>query len=191
MALFEIYPSGVGANGSKVNIICVPAIGADPRTTWSTDAPTEPHPLCGLHEALPNADILLYDHLTAEERSLEIKPQGDAEHQASAEAFADAGDKVAQYGVTEWADRFLQTFGQRCRSDEVGHTTYNTEREHVPRGAMVRVDSRAPWEERYSMKPDAAYHPIAYISTVMSPNDYAGSVGLALRSRRLAIQYLD
>lgn len=134
----------------------MPAIGADPRTTWSTDDPTEPHPLGGLHEALPGADILLYDHLTAEERSLEIKPQGDAEHQASAEAFAAAEDKVAQHGITEWADRFLQTFWQRCRSDEVGHTTYNTEWEHVQRGAVVRVDSSAPWDERYTMEPDAA-----------------------------------
>lgn len=64
-----------------------------------------------LHDRLyPQAQVHLYDHLTREERALEvIAPQGlnDRAHNSSAEAFAAAEARVSEYGVEEWIDRFL------------------------------------------------------------------------------------
>lgn len=96
--------------------MCVPAIGADPRKTWArqTDgAGCEQYRLdYVLHDRLyPAAQVHLYDHLTREERDLEIKPPRgphDEAHKKSAEDFATGEASVAAFGVAEWADRFLK-----------------------------------------------------------------------------------
>ena len=67
-----------------------------------------------LHSRLyPDAEIHLYDHLTPDERSLELKPSQGPNDQAHEKAAA-AETNVAQYGIAEWADRFLESLqGQR------------------------------------------------------------------------------
>lgn len=64
-----------------------------------------------LHDKLlPDAQVHLYDHLTREERRLEVKPSqelNDQAHKQSAEEFAKAELQLSGYGVVEWADRFL------------------------------------------------------------------------------------
>lgn len=110
--------------GVKVDIVCVPAIGADPRKTWErqTDsAGFERRRLdYVLHDRLyPAAQVHLYDHLTRPERELEVKPpQGpnDHAHKKSAEEFAAGEALVADYGVTEWADRFLEIVCEHRRA---------------------------------------------------------------------------
>lgn len=97
---------------TSLSIVCVPAIGADPRATW-----VRPHPHQGqrldsvlLDRCFPSAQPHLYDHLTPDERKVEIKaPRGmnDFEHQKSTEAFARVEEAVADYGVVEWANRLL------------------------------------------------------------------------------------
>ena len=98
------------------SIVCVPAIGADPRKTWErqTDSAGFEHRRLDyvLHDRLyPAAQVHLYDHLTPHERVLEVKPpQGshDQAHKRSAEEFAAGEASVAAFGVAEWADRFLE-----------------------------------------------------------------------------------
>ena len=95
----------------------VPAIGADPRKTWErqtgSNVAVERHRLdYVLKDKLhPTAQVHLYDHLTERERSLAVKPSrgpNDLVHVKSAEDFAVAESEVADYGVAEWADRFLR-----------------------------------------------------------------------------------
>ncbi len=98
------------------SIVCVPAIGADPKKTWARQidsAGFERDRLdYALHDRLyPDAQVHLYDHLTWEERELEVTlPQGpnDQTHKKSAKAFAEAELRLSEYGVMEWAERFLQ-----------------------------------------------------------------------------------
>lgn len=93
----------------------VPAIGADPKRTWARqiDIAGYEHDRLDyvLHDKLyPDAQVHLYDHLTREERNLDVKPsQGpnDQAHKDSAVAFAAGEERLAQYGLVEWADRFL------------------------------------------------------------------------------------
>ncbi len=106
------------------SIICVPAIGADPRKTWErqTDsAGFERRRLdYVLHDRLyPAAQVHLYDHLTRQERSLEVKPPRgphDEAHKKSAEEFAAGEASVAAFGVAEWADRFLEIVQEHRRA---------------------------------------------------------------------------
>lgn len=110
--------------GVKVDIVCVPAIGADPRKTWErqTDSAGFEHRRLDyvLHDRLyPAAQVHLYDHLTRQERDLEVKPpQGpnDQAHKRSAEDFAAGEELVAGYGVAEWADRFLKIVQEHRRA---------------------------------------------------------------------------
>ncbi|KAL8819732.1 MAG: hypothetical protein Q9223_001889 [Gallowayella weberi] len=119
MAFVQTYPSEAATPiGSRVNIVCVPAIGADPRVTWSTDPPDHHGVLQQLHRLLPLADIVLYDHLTPDERGIEVKAQKDAGHKSTAVAFAVAEERVARYGIQEWADRFLRAFWKQFQSNE-------------------------------------------------------------------------
>lgn len=98
------------------SIVCVPAVGADPRKTWArqTDVAGLEHDRLDLvlHGSLyPAAQVHLYDHLTPEERKLEIKPPkgpNDDAHKKSAEDFAAGEAFVADFGIVEWAERFLQ-----------------------------------------------------------------------------------
>ena len=108
----------------------MPAIGADPRKTWErqtrNSARLEQRRLdYALKDKLhPAAQIHLYDHLTQRERSLEIKPsQGpnDPIHKQSAEEFALAELAVAEYGVAEWADRFLQLLQDHRQTQGTDH----------------------------------------------------------------------
>ena len=107
------------ASADLHSIVCVPAIGADARKTWErqTDSAGFEHRRLDyvLHDALYNdcnaAQVHLYDHLTRQERALEVKPPqepNDHVHKKSAEAFAAGEALVAVYGVAEWAERFLQ-----------------------------------------------------------------------------------
>ncbi|KAL8811206.1 MAG: hypothetical protein Q9200_001989 [Gallowayella weberi] len=119
MAFVQTFPSEAATPiGSRVNIVCVPAIGADPRVTWSTDPPDHHGVLQQLHRLLPLADIVLYDHLTPDERGIEVKAQKDAGHKSTAVAFAVAEERVARYGIQEWADRFLRAFWKQFQSNE-------------------------------------------------------------------------
>ena len=64
----------------------------------------------------PVAQVHLYDHLTPEERKLAMKPHEDPTHQKSAEAYAQAEDAVAEYGVADWAERFLHILKDHRRT---------------------------------------------------------------------------
>ena len=104
--------------------MCVPAIGADPRKTWArqTDsAGFESRRLdFVLHDRLyPEAQVHLYDHLTRQERGLEVKPPKgphDEAHKRSAEEFAAGEASVAVFGVAEWAERFLEIIQEHRRA---------------------------------------------------------------------------
>ncbi|CAD6571283.1 MAG: hypothetical protein ASARMPRED_004452 [Alectoria sarmentosa] len=108
----------------KVDIVCVPAIGADPRKTWErqTDSAGFEHRRLDyvLHDRLyPDAQVHLYDHLTRQQRSLEVKPPrgpNDHVHKRSAEEFAAGEALVADYGVAQWADRFLEIVQEHRRA---------------------------------------------------------------------------
>lgn len=96
------------------SLIFVPAIGADPKSTWSRqpDSHGEEERLdIKLHDELKgNAHILLYDHLTEHERSQERASKGasDEEQRGYAHAYAQAEADVAKHGVIDWADRLLE-----------------------------------------------------------------------------------
>ncbi|KAL6715262.1 hypothetical protein ACLMJK_007526 [Lecanora helva] len=98
----------------KVDIVCVPAIGADPRRTWARQIDSAGHEHDRLdytvHDKLyPNAQVHLYDHYTPQERRLEIKQaQGpnDQAHRQSAEALAAAENALSGYGFVKWAEHF-------------------------------------------------------------------------------------
>lgn len=91
------------------SIVFVPAIGADPRKTWTRDPDKDgfEHRRFDyvLHDRLyPKAQTHLYDHLMPEERKVEvIHAQGpnDERHNASVKAFAAAEARVAAYGIRE------------------------------------------------------------------------------------------
>ena len=98
---------------TRSSIIFVPAIGAHPQNTWARQKPFESQRLdFALRDALhPCAQTHLYDHLTPEERGLEVRaPQGiDAEeHRNQVQAFVAAETTLASYGIIEWADRLLE-----------------------------------------------------------------------------------
>lgn len=71
-----------------------------------------------------DAQIYFYDHLTHDERRVEIKPaetSNDQAHKQSAKAFALAEAGVAKYGIAEWADRFLEALQGHRRSQNTDH----------------------------------------------------------------------
>ena len=99
----------------------VPAIGADPRKTWERqtgDSRIKSRRLdYAIRDRLYSAvQVHLYDHLTPEERELEKKPHEDPTHQKSAEAYAQAEAAVAEYGVADWANRFLRILTDHRRT---------------------------------------------------------------------------
>ena len=73
-----------------------------------------------LHDKLfPAAQVHLYDHLTRQERALELKPPegpNDAAHKKSAEEFAAGEAQVAAFGVAEWADRLFEIVQEHRRA---------------------------------------------------------------------------
>ena len=75
-----------------------------------------------VHEMLfPDAQVHLYDHLTREERELEvIPPQGpnDQAHKKSTEVFAAAEARISEYGVGEYVDRFWGILQEHRRAQE-------------------------------------------------------------------------
>jgi len=85
------------------SVICVPAIGADARKTWSGTGEEGIGWLGSLQRKLPSANVLLYDHLEPGERRLELKHARDA---ATAKEFAAAEAALASFGVDEYAERF-------------------------------------------------------------------------------------
>lgn len=95
------------------SLVFVPAIGADPKATWSRqpDSLGEEERLdIILHDLLsPNAHVLLYDHLTPNERAQGRAPERSSldEQRRRAHALAQAETAVAGYGVIDWADRLL------------------------------------------------------------------------------------
>ena len=108
------------------SIVFVPAIGADPRKTWAhqTDSAGFKHDRLDyvLYDRLyPDAQVHLYDHLTWEERRLEVKPPqepNDQAHTKLAETFTEAKFRLSEYGVVKWADRFLKAVQQYRRAQE-------------------------------------------------------------------------
>lgn len=92
---------------TDVSIIGVPAIGADPSRTWIC-ANGRPDFQVALRKKIISADILLYDHLTPQERCLEIKPTVDPEHQATTQRFREVKAALARFGTKDWSKRFLE-----------------------------------------------------------------------------------
>ncbi|KAI4134477.1 MAG: hypothetical protein LQ347_001495 [Umbilicaria vellea] len=122
MAFVWISPSSPSSGTViKVDIIGVPAIGADPRKTWTSSTAGHPPLFLGnvLHEKIPSARILLYDHLKPEERLLEVKELSDPEHKATAKEFASVEKAVAQYGTNQWADRLMEAVREDRASQNV------------------------------------------------------------------------
>ncbi|KAL8696229.1 MAG: hypothetical protein Q9224_002904, partial [Gallowayella concinna] len=91
---------------------------------------------------LPFADIVLYDHLLPDERGIEIKTQKDAGHKSTAVAFAAAEERVAQYGIPEWGDRFLRKFWQQSLPNEPASRTLQGDdgrARHATYRALARI----------------------------------------------------
>ena len=117
--MFEFYVLHQKATAKPFSIICVPAIGADARTTWSGKGEDGIGWLGLLQNKVASANILLYDHLKAWERALELKDARDA---ATAKEFAAAETVLASYGVEDYAHRFHTLVEQYRRSCGVGET---------------------------------------------------------------------
>ena len=64
---------------SLYSITCVPAVGADPRKTWARQHHQLDEVLQSNLES--DAQIHLYDHLTKDERRVEIKPSETSNNQ--------------------------------------------------------------------------------------------------------------
>ena len=100
----------------------VPAIGADPKKTWERQTGNgakrrNPSLYRDIQDKVHSTvQVHLYDHLTPRERSLVIKPHEDPTHKRSAEAYTEAEDAVAGYGVADWADRFLRILTNHRRT---------------------------------------------------------------------------
>ncbi|KAL8824737.1 MAG: hypothetical protein Q9191_004855 [Dirinaria sp. TL-2023a] len=109
-ALEERYTSG------KNSIICVPAIGADARTTWADPSDDGIGWLGELGTKLPFVNLLLYDHLTVQERSLKVADAKDAAYKSTTLAFAKAEAALASYTVDDYANRFLAQVDEHRRS---------------------------------------------------------------------------
>jgi len=94
------------------SVICVPAIGADARKTWSGIAEDGIGCLDLLQSKLPSANVLFYDHLEPGERRLELKDARDA---VTAKEFAVAEAALASFGVDDFAKRFRTVVEQYRR----------------------------------------------------------------------------
>jgi len=101
------------------SVICVPAIGADARKTWSGTGEEGIGWLGLLQSKLPSANVLLYDHLEPGERRLELKHARDA---ATAKEFAAAEAALASFGVDDYAERFRTVSEQYRRMSGVCNT---------------------------------------------------------------------
>ena len=104
---------------TRSSIICVPAIGADARTTWVDSSDDGIGWLGLLEKKLPCANLLLYDHLDGRERKLKIADAKDPEYKSTAQAFANAEAALASYGVEDYADRVLAVINQHRQSLQV------------------------------------------------------------------------
>lgn len=130
----------------------MPAIGADPKgSTWEreTNALGYEHRRLEqvLHAKLHSAaQVHLYDHLEEAERSLELRPSNDPSHKQSAEDLAAAEGRVAEFGISEWTDRFVHALHKHRKRHKtlqrpiffISHSTGGI----VVKGAM----SRKPFE---------------------------------------------
>ncbi|MCJ1360059.1 MAG: hypothetical protein MMC33_010062 [Icmadophila ericetorum] len=103
---------------NMIDIIGIPAIGADPKATWNIRGS---HQWLGpaLHEEIPSARVLLYDHLEEGERSVEVKPLGHVDHEASTVRTANARDKVARFGLEDWTTRFIEAVHEVRNTESV------------------------------------------------------------------------
>lgn len=93
----------------------IPAIGADPRVTWKqTEQNDKPQRLDAaiLKRLKPEAQVYLYDHLETRERSLELPKAEEVpltqEQQQAINAFEEARNGVARFGIKDWAERLLK-----------------------------------------------------------------------------------
>ena len=86
------------------SIIAIPAVGADPQITWGSG---DDQWLLELHKEIPNTILLQYDHLTdSERRSFETAAgPRDLEDDASANTL----ERLKDFKVEDWSNRFLQT----------------------------------------------------------------------------------
>lgn len=109
------------AVADQTSIVGVPAILGDPFKTWNTTRDHQPYQWLGpgLHAEFPSARVLLYDHLDFQERAIELKPIGHAEHKATREAYAAVQLALGRYGIDEWAERFLGTVRKSRESASV------------------------------------------------------------------------
>lgn len=113
MAFVSVHPHHGAEHSFKVDILGVPAIGADPKRTWRLANTNYEHSWLNttLHKKIPSARILLYDHLNEEERSLEIKvgyEENREEHKSAAKKYASAEAALEIYSVEDWAGRFIE-----------------------------------------------------------------------------------
>lgn len=89
---------------NAIDIIAVPAIGASPgaegNETWGT-SPTKQW-LGRLRDAIPHSRLLLYDHLSIEERALSPVDKG----------FQEAEDEIAKMKIEDFALRLVRVIFQ-------------------------------------------------------------------------------
>ena len=176
----NVYPDNCAS------IIYVPAILADPKDpTWEREKDinvSEPRRLEKVLQARiqPAAQVHLYDHLTPNERRLTRKPKDEPGHMQSAEDFAEAEERISQFGVKDWTDRFLHTFREhrsKCHTSHrpvflIGHST----------GGIVVKDAmtRKPFEGQQDSA--AVCLGVTFFATphrgssVLSEPEYIGSV---------------
>lgn len=70
-----------------------------------------------LKHDIPSARILLYDHLTTDERASEALPLSDSDSGVAPDSHSTTQEAVADYEIEDWASRFLNVL-QECRSLE-------------------------------------------------------------------------
>ena len=86
------------------SIIAIPAVGADPQTTWGSG---DDQWLLKLHKEIPNTILLQYDHLTdSERRSLDTAA---GPRDLDEDAPANILETLKEFKVEDWSKRFLQT----------------------------------------------------------------------------------
>ena len=106
-----------------LSIIAIPAIGADPHTTWRTTRDGRSHSWleAELQKDIPSARVLLYDHLNPEERKIEKKPLADANHKPSAVRYSAVQSDLSVYRIYDWTHRFLEVIYRDRDSEALQH----------------------------------------------------------------------
>ena len=79
--------------------------------TWTSVEPDSTHQWLGpeLLKSIPEARVLLYDHLTPEERGVADHDSEDDRPETSNQACEGVKSRVAKYGIADWSKRLLET----------------------------------------------------------------------------------